>query len=865
MAGFRCTTVKVKEPGSVKVFGRMTVFPTMPSRISRLYELAYNLWWSWHPEALALYRELDPDLWEDAGHNPVRFLSEVQPQRLEQMVNTTTYLEQYDNVLSDFDHYMHPRTETWFSHNYPELVNQTIAYFSAEFGLHESLPIYSGGLGILSGDHCKEASDMGLPFIGVGFLYPQGYFRQSVTRDGVQEAFYDKLHFSEAPAIPACDPDSNEIMINVELPGRRIHAKVWKLQVGRITLYLMDTDVAPNAPHDRELSARLYGGDREMRIAQEIVLGIGGVRALRALGISPAAWHINEGHAAFLNLERCRELVAAGLSFNEAREAVAANSLFTTHTPVPAGNDTFSYDLVDKYFSSYWGQLGLTRDQFMDVAREDHGWGPSYGMTVLALHLTGQHNGVSALHGAVSRDMWQFLWPGVDADEVPIDFVTNGVHSPSWIAPEFNALFKRYLGEDWEEHVDEPDLWNAIMDFPDEELWKIHMQRKEALISYARRHLERHHLRLGEGSVQIAEFEHMLSPNAFIIGFARRFATYKRATLIFRDPERLRRILNNPDRPVQIIFAGKAHPADGPGKALIEQVYRFSRSDAFRGKVIFLENYDIDMARYLVSGTDLWLNNPIRPHEASGTSGQKAALNGQPNCSILDGWWAEGFNGKNGWAIGEEREYHDPNVQDEAESLALYSLIEEEIVPTYYNRGADGIPHAWVAFMKEAIRTCAPAFSMRRMVKEYTRRFYVPEIQQSVEIEQNNYAEARTLATWKDKIKQAWPELHLYVEGQREGQLSLGQGIDVRAWVHTDKLQPEELTVELVYGEATNEHIVIQHVLPMEYVKHELDGSYSYQLHLQPPTSGSIAFGVRVLPNHPALAGKHEIGLIRWG
>jgi starch phosphorylase len=553
------------------------------------------------------------------------------------------------------------------------------------------------------------------------------------------------------------------------------------------------------------------------------------------------------------------------LSFNEAREAVAANSLFTTHTPVPAGNDTFSYDLVDKYFSSYWGQLGLTRDQFMDVAREDHGWGPSYGMTVLALHLTGQHNGVSALHGAVSRDMWQFLWPGVDADEVPIDFITNGVHSPSWIAPELNALFKRYLGEDWEEHVDEPDLWNAIMDFPDEELWKIHMQRKEALISYARRHLKRHHLRLGEGSVQIAEFEHMLSPDAIIIGFARRFATYKRATLIFRDPERLRRILNNPDRPVQIIFAGKAHPADGPGKALIEQVYRFSRSDAFRGKVIFLENYDIDMARYLVSGTDLWLNNPIRPHEASGTSGQKAALNGQPNCSILDGWWAEGFNGKNGWAIGEEREYHDPNVQDEAESLALYSLIEEEIVPTYYNRGADGIPHAWVAFMKEAIRTCAPAFSMRRMVKEYTRRFYVPEIQQSVEIEKNNYAEARTLATWKDKIKQAWPELHLYVEGQREGQLSLGQGIDVRAWVHTDKLQPEELTVELVYGEATNEHIVIQHVLPMEYVKHELDGSYSYQLHLQPPTSGSIAFGVRVLPNHPAPAGKHEIGLIRWG
>jgi glycogen phosphorylase len=865
MAGFRCTTVKEKEPATVKVFGRMTVFPTMPSRISRLYELAYNLWWSWHPEALALYRELDPRLWEDAGHNPVRFLSEVQPQFLEQVLSDSAYLERYDTVLRDFDHYMSSRTETWFSQNYPELLHQQIAYFSAEFGLHESLPIYSGGLGILSGDHCKEASDMGLPFIGVGFLYPQGYFRQSVTREGVQEAFYDKLHFSEAPAIPACDPDGNEIMIHVELPGRQIHAKVWKLHVGRITLYLMDTDVAPNAPNDRELSARLYAGDREMRISQEIVLGIGGVRALRALGISPAAWHINEGHAAFLNLERCRELVTSGLSFNEAREAVAANSLFTTHTPVPAGNDTFAYDLVDKYFSSYWAQLGLNRDQFMDVAREDHGWGLSYGMTVLALRLTGQHNGVSALHGKVSQNMWQFLWPGIDADEVPIDCITNGVHTPSWIAPELNTLFKRYLGEDWEEHVDEPDLWEAIADVPDEELWKIHMQRKEALIQYTRSHLQHHHLRLGEGSVQMAEFEKMLNPDAFIIGFARRFATYKRATLIFRDPERLRSILNNPDCPVQIIFAGKAHPADGPGKSLIEQVYRFSRSDAFRGKVIFLENYDIDMARYLVSGTDLWLNNPIRPHEASGTSGQKAALNGQPNCSILDGWWAEGFNGKNGWAIGEEREYHDPNVQDEADSLSLYSLIEKAIVPTYYDREAAGIPHAWIALMKEAIRTCAPAFSMRRMVKEYTSRFYVPEILQSVEIEKNNYAEARTLATWKDKVKRAWPELHLYVEGQRDGQLSLGQSIDVRAWVRTNTLKPEDIAVELVYGEATNENIVIGHTLPLEYSKQESDGSYAYRLHLQPPTSGSIAYGVRVLPNHPALVGKHEMGLIRWG
>ncbi len=849
----------------MKVYGRMTVFPVMPSRISRLYELAYNLWWSWHPEACTLYRRLDPTLWETTGHNPVRLLSEIEPQRLEEAASSADYLQHYDDVLNTFDAYMHPRANaTWFARTYPELTNRTIAYFSAEFGLHESLPIYSGGLGILSGDHCKEASDLGLPFVGVGFLYPQGYFRQHITREGIQEASYDKLHFSEAPAIPACDPSGNEIMISVDLPGRRVHAKVWKLQVGRIPLYLMDTDVPPNAPPDRELSARLYGGDREMRISQEIVLGIGGVRALRALDISPAAWHLNEGHAAFLNLERCRELVATGLSFNQAREAVAANSLFTTHTPVPAGNDTFSYDLIDKYFGSYWGQVGLNRNEFLEVAREDHGWGPTFGMTVLALRLTGQHNGVSTLHGAVSRKMWQFLWPGVDADEVPIDAITNGVHTPSWVAPEMDGLFKRYLGEDWASRVDDADMWARVADIPDAELWHTHIERKKALIDYTRRHLSEHHLRLGEGSMIMAEFEHMLDPDALIIGFARRFATYKRATLIFRNLDRITRIINNSQRPVQIIFAGKAHPADEPGKALIEQVYRISRSDSLRGKVVFLENYDIDMARYLVSGTDLWLNNPIRPHEASGTSGQKAALNGQPNCSILDGWWAEAYNGKNGWAIGEEREYHDQDVQAETDSLSLYQLLEEEIIPTYYDRGPDGIPHRWIAIMKEAMRTCAPMFSMKRMVKEYTTRFYVPEIQHGIEIEQNRYEKARALAEWKEKIRQNWPSLELYVDGPRDGQLSLGEGIDVRAWVRAINLLPADLCVELAYGEANDDQVIPRYALPMSYTKREQDGSYRYNIHLRPAESGSIAYDVRVLPTHPALGGKHEMGLIRW-
>ncbi|HLZ59026.1 MAG TPA: alpha-glucan family phosphorylase [Ktedonosporobacter sp.] len=850
----------------MKVYGRITIFPIMPARINRLYELAYNLWWSWHPEARALYSTLDPDLWEQVGHNPVRFLSEVDPQRLEQAAENGGYLQQYDSVIRDFDHYMHPRPdETWFSRTYPELADKTIAYFSAEFGLHESLPIYSGGLGILSGDHCKEASDLGLPFVGVGFLYPQGYFSQHVTRDGVQEASYEKLHFAESPAVPAIGPDGNEVVISVDLPGRRIYAKVWKLMVGRVPLYLMDTDVAPNAPSDRELSARLYGGDREIRISQEVVLGIGGVRALRALGIAPAAWHINEGHAAFLSLERCRELVASGLSFNEAREVVTANSLFTTHTPVPAGNDTFDYDLVDRYFGSYWGQLGLNRDQFMDVAREDHGWGSTYGMTVLALKLTGQHNGVSALHGAVSRKMWQFLWPGLDVDEVPIGHVTNGVHTFSWIAPEVNQLFGRYLDKDWGAYVDEQEFWDQhIHNLPDEELWDIHHRRKEALATYAHHSLKKQYLRLGEGSLQIAELDHLVDPNALIFGFARRFATYKRATLLFRDINRLRRLLNDPARPVQIVFAGKAHPADEPGKALIEQIYRASRSNELRGKIIFLENYDIDMARYLVSGTDLWLNNPIRPYEASGTSGQKAALNGQPNCSILDGWWAEGYNGKNGWAIGEEREYHDQNIQAEADSLSLYRLLEEEIVPSFFERGADGVPHRWTATMKEAIRTCTPQFSMRRMVKEYTTRYYVPEIEQSLRVGQDNYAQMRDLAAWKEHIRQGWDRLELYVDGRRDGQLSLGEGIDVHAWLRMDSLRPEDVNVELVYGEIREEQAVPQHTLPMTFSKRELDGSYRYDLRLQPSESGSIAYNVRVVPTHPALREKYEMGLIRW-
>jgi starch phosphorylase len=847
----------------VKVFGLMTVFRTLPARISRLHELAYNLWWSWHPEARTLYSSIDPDLWEEVGHNPVRFLSEVQPPYLEHAAQNTDYLHRYESVISDLDSYMHPR-ETWFSQTYPDLADRTIAYFSAEFGLSEALPIYSGGLGLLSGDHCKEASDLGLPFVGVGILYAEGYFQQRIARDGMQEAVYERLRFSAAPVLPVYDANGAEVVISVDLPGRPVYARLWKVQVGRIPVYLMDTDVPHNSEYDRGLTARLYGGDRETRISQEILLGIGGVRALRALSISPDAWHLNEGHAAFLNLERCRELVVSGLNFNTAREVVAANSLFTTHTPVAAGNDTFDFDLIDKYFWAYWGQLGLTRDQFMELAREDHGWGPSYGMTVLALRLTGQHNGVSKLHGAVSRKMWHFLWPNLDEDEVPIASITNGIHTATWTAPEMNTLFKCCLGEDWESYADDAAFWNRISEIPDEALWETHQRRKDALIDYARGHLKQEHQREGEVD-QSDEFEHALNPDALTIGFARRFATYKRATLILRDLDRLGRILNNPKRPVQIIFAGKAHPADGPGKALIEQVYHISHSDPFRGKIIFLENYDVEMARYLVSGTDLWLNNPVRPYEASGTSGQKAALNGLPNCSILDGWWAEGYDGKNGWAIGEAREYDSPDARDDADSRYLYELLEEEIIPTYYHRGPDGIPHAWVAIMKEAMRTCVATFSIRRMVKEYTTCFYVPEIQRGIRIGQDHYEAARDLAAWEDKIKHIWPGLGLYVAGRRDAHFDLGERFDIQAWVRADNLRSDDITVELVYGEVSNGSIVPQHRLSMEYSKQEQDGAYRFDIHLGLTEGGTFAYNVRVLPSHEGLTSVYNLGLVRWG
>jgi starch phosphorylase len=697
------------------------LFTPIPSRISRLRELAFNIWWSWHPEAQELYRQIDPELWEQDYHNPVDFLRDVRERRLNVAVEDPIYLRQYDQVMSSFDTYM-GASDTWFAQAYPKDKGTAIAYFSAEFGLHESLPIYSGGLGVLAGDHAKEASDLGLPFIAVGFLYPQGYFRQRLDASGWQEAIYSKLNFADVAASPALTPEGHEVVVEVELPGRTIYAKVYRVQVGRIPLFLMDTDIHPNSPQDRELSARLYGGDQEMRVAQEIVLGIGGVRALRQMGLNPTVWHMNEGHSAFLVLELARELVQQGTPFAEAIKQIQHHSVFTTHTPVPAGNDAFPLPLIEKYFWQYWSQLGLSRDEFVNVALQQQSWGPTFAMTVLALKASDQHNGVSKLHGHVARGMWQWLYSGKSQNDVPITSITNGVHTATWLAPEMRRLFEAYMGKDWEDHIDDVEMWRKVYEIPDEVLWQTHQSLKLQLVVFARERTRERHLRLGTPPTVWP----LLDETAFTIGFARRFATYKRATLLFKDQERLKAILNRWDRPMQLIFAGKAHPADDPGKLFIQQVYQMSQQPGFIGKILFIEEYDMCVARKLVQGVDVWLNTPRRPYEASGTSGQKASLNGAPNMSILDGWWPEAYNERNGWAIGEEREYSNLDEQDWSDSQDLYRQLENEVLPMFYERGSDGVPHNWMAWSKEAIATVAPVFSTRRMVKEYATRLYMP-------------------------------------------------------------------------------------------------------------------------------------------
>jgi starch phosphorylase len=696
----------------------------LPKRISRLGELAYNLWWTWKPDAKRALRRLDADLWERLGHNPIRFLHEIGRRRLNQAAKNKPYLALYDSVFADFDSYMNA-TQTWTSQQHPELNGRPIAYFSMEFGLHETLPIYSGGLGVLAGDHLKEASDLGLPLVGVGFMYAQGYFSQRITEDGWQEALNNTLDFKNLPAIKVLDDDGNWLCIDVEFQDRTVALGMWEIRVGRIPLYLLDSNLDPNSESDKLLTARLYWSDLDRRVMQELLLGVGGVRALRALGYNPSVWHMNEGHAAFLTLERARELVASGLTFEQAMEKTRGQNVFTTHTPVAAGNDEFPLWLIEKYLAALWPQLKLSREQFFEIARHQMPQGETFSMGILALKNSAGRNAVSELHGHVSRKMWHFLWENKSEDEVPITHVTNGVHVSNWMARRLFNLFKKYIAEDWYERLDDPGIWQAVDKIPDGELWAVRLHLKRKMAFYMGERIRERWRAGGFHPVQVVASGVMLNPYALTIGFARRFATYKRAGLVLTDVDRLLSIINRPNLPVQIIFAGKAHPADEPGKQLIQQVYRQVKRAEMAGRIVFLEDYDMNMARYLVQGVDVWMNTPRRPLEASGTSGMKAALNGALNFSVLDGWWREAYNGRNGWSIGEDRDLGSPSVQDEEDVESLYETLEKSIIPSYYDRDQNDMSREWVARIKESLKTNIPQFSTRRMVKEYVERLYV--------------------------------------------------------------------------------------------------------------------------------------------
>lgn len=698
---------------------------SLPRRIGRLGQLAYNLWWVWNPEGQQLFRQINLRLWDEVDHNPVAFLKKVERKHLNSVTNDRYFLDSYDQVMQKFDEYMSDQ-DSWFKSEHADLVDQQIAYFSFEFGLHESLPVYAGGLGILAGDHLKEASDLDLPLVAVGFIYNQGYFTQVITEDGWQETHTKHLVLDDAPITPLYDETGQPLTISVELPGRMVEARIWEVRVGRVSLFLLDSNLDVNGEADRQLTARLYSNDLEVRVSQEILLGMGGVRALRRLGYQPKVWHMNEGHSAFLAIERTLELVGKGQTFEQASAVVRTTNVFTTHTPVPAGNDQFPLWLVDKYFSHVWPELGLTRDQFVDLGRQTTPWGESFCMPVLALHLSDHANGVSELHGQVSRRMWNFLWPERCAEDVPIIHITNGVHTGTWLARRLRLLFNRYLGTDWMNRIDDEQLWALVGNIPDGELWAVRQHLKRKMILYITDRARSRWQKGGMYPSQALASGVFLEPYSLTIGFARRFATYKRGGLMLRDYDRLMRLITNPDMPVQIIFAGKAHPADEPGKLLIQQVYRAVKDSRSGGRLVFLEDYDMNMARYLVQGVDVWLNTPRRPNEASGTSGMKAALNGVLNFSVMDGWWREGYNGVNGWSIGEDADPIDPNQQDEIDARMLYDKLENEIIPLYYNnRSADNIPTGWVARMKEAISTLGPQFSTRRMVREYLTEMYL--------------------------------------------------------------------------------------------------------------------------------------------
>ncbi|MBU1638417.1 alpha-glucan family phosphorylase [bacterium] len=841
-----------------------TVVPKLPDSLNRLQELACNYIWSWTPDIAGLFRSLDPALWRKSNHNPMRVIKEVPQKRLEDAAATPEFLEHYHRCLSSLDHYLKDRS--WFDNIGAETKDRKIAFFSMEYGLAECLTLYSGGLGVLSGDYLKAASDLGLPVVGIGLAYREGYFQQLLTAEGQQEELYPKNDFYSLPMVPLLDDKGKRLTIHIPFHDHQLAIGAWKVQVGRIPLYVLDTDLEENSEVDRRITHTLYGGDKETRIRQEIVLGFGGVALLNKLGIKVGVCHMNEGHSGFVQIARIIQFSAEyKLTFTQALRLVSAGTLFTTHTPVPAGIDQFTPGLMDKYFSRLYNEVGLSRDDIMALGSMQPGTpGQEFNMAVFALRTSDYSNGVARLHGDVARHMWAENWPMLPHEEIPIEHVTNGIHLRTWVAEQMSNLFDRYLGPEWHNSPDDKAAWSKVYTIPDEELWAAHVQAKEKMVGFCRRRIALHRTRTSGIEMSPEELSHFLDPRRLTIGFARRFATYKRATLFLRYPERLLKILKNEARPVQFVFAGKAHPQDVMGKDLIRDIVRFAKDNGVEDRLVFIENYDMNVARHLVQGVDVWLNTPERPHEASGTSGMKVLGNGGLNLSIMDGWWDEAYSSNVGWAIGRGRQLHDYNRQFDHDARMLYDVVEQQVIPMYYQVDDGSIPRRWVSRMKDSICELVPRFTARRMVKEYCEDYYMPAFQRCLRLCDGEREGVKELDTWRRHLESHWHEVSiLKVDCDSSDHLTPGQEVKVKAKVRLGSITSSDIEVQICFGTIDqNNHLELLGIIPMEIESNGNEALFKGAVKVE--DSGRFGYTVRVIPNHPLLANPLRMGLVKW-
>ena len=852
-----------------KFLGTYNVIPSLPRSLENLREVAYNLLWTWNPETRELFRRLDRELWEDTNHNPVMVLGSVSQERLEEVAHDDGFRSHFERVYKSLQEYL--KAKNWYSKNFSHSKNFNIVYFSAEFGLTECLQTYSGGLGVLAGDHLKASSDLGIPLIGVGLLYREGYFQQYLNSDGWQHERYELNDFNNLPMKLVLNEKNEPFTLSVRYYSKEVFFQVWKIDVGRVPLYLLDTNVPLNSEADQKITRALYGGNIETRIEQEIILGIGGIKTLRALGILPMVCHMNEGHSAFLALERMRVLIQEdGLSYKEAKEIGFYSNIFTTHTPVPAGIDVFSNEMIEKYLGKFYREeLKISDKEFYSLGTIYKDKESSvFNMAHLAMNNAGYVNGVSKLHGSVSKKMWVSGYKDVPFNEIPIDYITNSVHLRSHISREMEDLFVQYIGENWVNNPVSESLWERIDKIPDEELWRTHERRRERLVAFVRRRLARQAKLRGESHAEVAAATEVLDPSALTIGFARRFATYKRATLIFKDVERLDAILNNKSHPVQFIFAGKAHPKDEEGKRLIQAIYQMTKEERFRRKIVFIENYDINVARYMVEGCDVWLNTPRRPLEASGTSGMKVIANGGLNFSILDGWWDEGFDPEVGWKIGNGEEYTDHDYQDEVEARQLYHILETQIGPLFYSRGEDLLPRGWITKVKNSMKKLGPFFNTHRMVQEYFEKFYLQAYEKRRELQKDKWKKAIELADWKDKVIQKWSQIKInkVLNGKSNKSIYVGEEFPVEAEINLGELTSDDVEVQLYFGPVekqdnpeSNSTVVMS---PSD--SKMTNGVIIYKGDIVTGHSGQQGFTIRIVPKNPMLTNPFDVGVVYW-